>query len=608
MKTKTKIVLWSLAGIAMLVGAGVAGSYMIGSNPLFVAMMGMNHWFGRNNPPGTLQVELRQPALLLPDSAREGDAPALSADDAALEGRAADDDRGEWRSYNRTVASERFSPLAQINSENADQLEVICTYDTKRYESFQSGIMMIDGALIGTTAEDIFSIDAGTCEENWRIHESSGLGTVPNNRGAAYLEGRLFRAYHDGHVRAYDAATGERLWQTYLGQKGKRLWFTAAPIAWDGMVFFGTAGSHGYNNRGRMFGLDAMTGKPIWQAFTVPRQADDVLLAEEASSPADVMRASWENPPGVPITGGGTWTSYTLDPETGHLYVPVGNPAPVYVKTLRPGANLFTNTMLVLDARTGDYVKHYSIMEDDQHDWDVSNPPILYTSRGGRRQLSFHPKDGHLYSFDRATDEQIYRKPVTRVENIDARFAPGRKVHFCPGAVGGGLWSSAAYDPRFNLVFTGQTEWCTTAEIAEDARVLRAKEGDVWFGVASRNPYHIVGIQDPPTKWGGWVYASDADSGDWRWRARSNYPVTSGVTPTAGGIVAFGDKGGNFYVLRASDGERLWSRRFPGGIAGGVITYSVDGHQRVALTSGTFHPMSPVRPSSGRIIVLGLRP
>lgn len=606
MRIWSKAVLWSIGCIVTLAVAGVSWAYMIGSNPMFAAMMAMNHWLSRHNPPGSIEIELRQPASL-PAGAPAGVANA-SADGTPTEGKAASMTSGEWSGYNRTVSAERFSPLAQINSENASRLQVICTYETGRYEGFQSGIVMVDGALIGTTAEDIFSIDPDTCKENWRVHENSGLGNVPNNRGAAYLDGRLFRGFHDGYFRAYDAATGKRLWETYLGQQGKNLWFTAAPVAWNGMVFFGTAGGHGYNNRGRLFGLDAATGKPLWQAFTVPRQEGDALVAKEASSPADAMRASWKNPPGVPISGGGTWTSYTLDPETGHLYVPVGNPAPVYVKALRPGANLFTNTLLVLDARTGDYVKHYSIMEDDWHDWDVSNPPILYTSRGGRKQLSFHPKDGHLYSFDRTTDQQLYRKPVTVVENIDAPFAPGKKVRFCPGAVGGGEWNSAAYDPRTNLIFTGQTEWCTTAEIAEDSKVMRAKEGEVWFGVADRNPYHVVGVQDPPTKWAGWVYATDADSGDWLWRARTNYPVTSGVTPTAGGIVAFGDKGGGFHVLRASDGERLWNQQFPGAIAGGVITYSVNGVQRIAFTSGTFHPLSPVRPSAGKIIVLGLEP
>ncbi len=589
----SKAVKYLLWGGVVVVGGGIALSYMIGSNPLITGAAVMNEALSIDNPAGEIKIELR-------DRARQADfpAPRLAAVAPGL------DPGDEWHAYNRTVYGDRFSTLTQINADNAARLKVVCSYDSERLEGFQVTPLVINGALIGTTAEDIFSIDPVTCKENWRTHEDSGIGLMPVNRGAAYSNGKLFRGYPDGYVRAYDLDTGSKVWETFVGDNNETIWLTSAAMAWDGMVYYGTAGGDLHNIRGRVFGLDAETGEVMWQVFTVPKQAGDTVHATEGQMPVDKMAASWRNPPDIPVTGGGVWTTITIDPSTGLIYVPVGNPAPDFVKSVRPGSNLFTNTMLVLNAKSGDYVKHYSIMADDWHDWDISNAPILYTTRGGADVLTFHPKDGHVYSYNRGTDDQLFRMPVTKMLNTDAEFSEDRDTYFCPGSVGGGEWSSAAYDPQYNLVFTGQNEWCTTARIAPVNEVNKARDGMIWFGVDYINPYHLIGITDPVEKWGGWIYATDADSGQWKWRARANYPTISGVTPTAGGIVAFGDMGGYFRVLRASDGEKLFEQHFEGAIAGGVITYAVNDLQYIAFTSGVNHPQWPVKPSSGKIIVM----
>ncbi len=592
----SKGVKYTLGGILAVIVIGVAVSYLIGSNPIITGAAVMNEALSINNPPGKIEIELNQ-------AAKKSDypPPKLAASFAGA------DPGDEWHAYNRTIYGDRFSTLTDINSNNADKLEEVCSYDSDRLEGFQVTPLMVDGALIATTAEDVFSLDPATCKENWRIHEDSGIGLMPVNRGVAYSNGKVIRGYPDGYVRAYDISDGNKVWETFVGDKNKKLWLTSAAMAWDGMVYYGTAGGDLHNIRGRVFGIDAETGDVKWQVFTVPKQDDDVVHAPEGSMPFDKMQASWRNPPDIPVTGGGVWTTTTVDPSTGLLYVPIGNPAPDFVKSLRPGANLFTNTMLVLNAKTGDYVKHYSIMEDDWHDWDMSNAPILYTTRQGRDVLSFHPKDGHLYSYDRNSDDQLYRKPVTKMLNTDVDFSTDKDVYFCPGSVGGGEWSSAAYDPQYNLVFTGENEWCTTARIAPADDVSKAPDGMIWFGVDYMNPYDLIGKTDPVEKWGGWIYASDADSGEWKWRARANYPTISGVTPTAGDIVAFGDMGGYFRVLRASDGTKLFEKHFEGAIAGGVITYAVDGKQYIAFTSGVNHPQWPVKPTTGKIIVMAVK-
>ncbi len=564
-------------------------SYAVGSNPIQLGASFLNIFRGANSPEPEIVIEAKTAAEIQT-------LPALYQGDPSL----------DWPNYNRTLKGDRFSRLDQINTENASKVVEICSYSTKLMEGNQTGLLMVDGALIATTSEDIFSIDAATCEENWRVKEDTGLGIMPVNRGPAYMDGKLFRGYPDGYVRAYDSATGEKLWETYIADENKSLWLNAAPIAWNGMLFYGTAGGDIHGIRGRVFGMNAETGEIKWQTFTVPQQDEDVVHAPLGSVPDEEMRASWRNPPTVPITGGGVWTAFSLDPETGYLYVPVGNPAPDFVKTVREGSNLFTNTMLVLDTQTGNYVKHYEIMKNDWHDWDMSNPPIFYTTRAGREQMSFHPKDGHLYAYDMSNDAQIYRNPVTKMLNTDVEFVPGVETYFCPGSVGGGEWNSAAYDPMTNIIFTGENEWCASAKIKTDEEAEHHPEGAIWFGVDYFNPYALVGKTDPPSKWGGWLYASDADTGEWAWRARTNYPIVAAVTPTAGGIVMFGDLGGQFHIHNASTGDELLNLEMHGPMAGGLITYMDDDKQYIAVMSGVEHPQWPVQPKVNKVVVLGI--
>jgi alcohol dehydrogenase (cytochrome c) len=286
----------------------------------------------------------------------------------------------DWPSYNKTLTSERFSDLGQINTKNVAKLKVLCTFDTGRLTSFETGLIMVEGALIGTTEFDIFSIDPATCAENWRTHEEYPAYLIPTNRGAAYLDGMLFRGTEDGRVLAYDFKTGKRLWETTIADVKKGEPVPAAPIAWQGLVFVGNAGGDFRGGKGHMYALDAKTGKIVWQFFLVPKAEGDTVRGPEGASPLD--NSTWKNVPGAPISGGGNWTSTTLDPASGLLYVPVGNPAPDYDNSVRQGDNLFTGSVVVLDARTGAYKHHFQLVPRDWHDWDVSNPPALIKTMG----------------------------------------------------------------------------------------------------------------------------------------------------------------------------------------------------------------------------------
>jgi alcohol dehydrogenase (cytochrome c) len=596
MNQNTKRVWLVIVGLAVLgavVGGGLYLAYPVQMS--VTAGLARNYLLTRNAPAGTITTELNS-------AYADGGAAAPSA---AVEASAAGAGGEDWPSYNRTLASDRYSPLTQINTTNAGKLKVLCTYDLGNLSAFESGLLMVNGALIATTMFDIFSLNPATCAVNWRTHEDLSPSWLPANRGPAYLDGMLFRGTPDGRVLAYDFNTGKRIWSVKLSDPKRGEAVTAAPIAWDGRVFIANAGGDFKGGKGHAFALDAKTGKVLWEFFLTPRTDDDVALGPVGATPLD--GSTWKNPPGIPISGAGVWTSLTLDTNSGALYVPGGNPAPDFAVGVREGGNLYSDSIVVLDAQTGNYRNHYKLVANDWHDWDASNPPVPIQTRGGKQVLVVAPKDGHLYGYDLANNNLLYSVPVTRIENVKQEFTPGAWVHFCPGAVGGDEWNSPSYIPQTNLILVAEVEWCDSVRLKDADALKRQPLGSPWAGVATLNPFWLFGNdRQADGYWAGWVYAVDADSGVWKWRAKSNYPIVGAMTPTAGGVVFFGDVGGNFYVLDAATGQKLWSQQLDGGLAGGVITYLADGAQRVAVAYGFDNLQWPTQVGTAKIEVLGL--
>src|SRR6476661_1339183 len=561
----------ALAGAIVVVGIAIAGlSYAYWDTTVLIGSTAINYVRYWSAPAGTLETEVAQTGTAAQPASTVSASPQADSRGTA----------GDWPSYNKTLTSNRFSQLSQINRTNAEKLKVLCTYDTGQYTGFNSGLLEVDGALIFVTAFDIFSIDASTCHENWRTHEDYVPATPQEvNRGAAYLDGMLFRGTQDARVLAYDFKTGKRIWETAIGDPKKGESAPAAPIAWNGLVFIGNAGGDIKGVKGRMYALDIKTGKIVWEFYLVPKAEGDPTRGPLGASPLDA--STWGNSQqGVPITGGATWTSYTLDPDTG--------------------------LVVVLDARTGAYKNHFKIVPKDWHDWDVSSAPAIIKTAGGKKVLSVAPKDGHLYGFDLDTNALLYRQPVTRMENEAAPFVVGKPVHFCPGSVGGAEWNGPAYDPSLNFVFIGEVEWCTTVTLMAAEKIAAVGPGKPWSGEASINPFNTWGKADPVFDWAGWIYAVDADTGAWKWRAKTNYPIQSGMTPTAGGVVFFGDMGGNFYVLDTTNGRKLWGQNLRGAIGGGVIIYSVNGTQKVAVAKGLTEILWPTEITTAKVSILGL--
>lgn len=508
----------------------------------------------------------------------------------------------DWPSYNRTPTSERYAVLDSIDAKNVAGLKTLCEYDTGQQVSFQTGLIQVDDALFGTTEQDTFSIDPDTCKENWRAHEVFESGALKVNRGLAFADGRVFRGSADGRVLAYEARTGKRLWATTIADAAKGESVPAAPIAWDGLVFVGNAGGDNKGVKGRMYALDARDGRIVWEFYLVPKGAGDFARGASAPAAADDITATWQNEAGFPVSGGANWTSYSLDPSTGLLYVPAGNPAPDFVGTTRGGANLYSGSVVVLDAKTGAYRQHFQLVPRDVHDWDVSAAPALITSKAGRKLMAVTPKDGHLYAIDLGSGKTLYRKPMTRVFNIDSPFT-AQGTRFCPGTQGGAEWNGPAYDPQHNLIFTGQVDWCATVRVDADAQqtLADAPAGKPWSGSPDG-----FGRMDDTQKWAGWMTASDADSGRRRWQFKAPFPLLGGTTPTSGGLLFFGDMGGNLYALDAASGKKLWSQDLGGAVGGGVISYDTGRGQRIAVAAGMTSPIWPTPKVNAKVVVLGL--
>ena len=508
----------------------------------------------------------------------------------------------DWPTYNRTLTSQRYVPLDEINTKNVAQLKPLCTYDLGSQTEFESGPLVIGDTLYATSEMDIFALDANTCKEKWRTHENIVLPYqhFQTNRGPAYLDGKLFRGTQNGFVFAYDAATGKKLWERkIINLPGETV--PAAPIAWNGMVFIGNAGGDIKGGKGRIYALDANTGNIVWETYLVPA-SPDAADVKAAQATAKVTVPTWQNKEDVPISGGATWTSYTLDVQNGLLYVPGGNPAPDFAKSVRPGKNLLAGSVVILDAKTGALKRFFSLVPEDFHDWDVSAAPVLLTTQKGVHLMADAGKNGLLYGYDLDSGKRLYATAITTRSNTTAPLTKAG-TRFCPGAGGGTEWNGPAYDPDTNLIYDGTVDRCTLVKLAVDDKVTAVATGRPWTG--DDDDANLFGQGDD--HWAGWLNATDADTGKIKWRFKAPGPVLSGITPTKGGLVFAADMNGNMYAFDAKTGKTLWQTKFDGAPGGGLISYAVGGHQRVAVISGTTTPVFALQApkGNGKITIFG---
>ncbi len=497
---------------------------------------------------------------------------------------------GDWPGYNRTLDGQRFSPLNQITPENVANLKKVCEFDIGEISNFQSGIVVANNTLFATTDTNTFAIDPATCQQKWKHHyEKPTPEGLRVNRGVAYMDGKVFRGINTGGLIAIDANTGQQLWETTMADPAKGESVPAAPIAWNGMVFIGQAGGDNKGVRGRMMAFNAADGKQLWSFDLVPTQGpgSDTWPPETPENPR---------------TGGATWTSYTLDPAAGLLYVPVGNAAPDFDIKQRPGLNLYTNSIVILDAKSGAFKEYYQLTPNDFHDWDVAAAPAVIKTSGGKSLIVAAGKDGIVHGVDPSQKKEIYKTPVTTMLNVDTPLTAENLTRFCPGVQGGVEWNGPSFSPQANLVFVNSIDWCYSVKLNPEG--LKGDVGKPFSGGTDMN--EPFGTVDPKSNWKGYVTAVNADDGSVKWKYDSPTPMVAGITSTGGGLVFTGDLDGNMLAFGAADGRQLWKQSAGMPIGGGVITYLSNGKQYVAVAAGITSQSWQTKAGNAKVIVYGI--
>ena len=490
----------------------------------------------------------------------------------------ADSATSNWLMYNKGYRGERYSLLNQINVDNAARLRPVCMFQLGELGTFSTGPVVYDGILYATTHLGTYAIDAITCKKLWsHQHVAQGPEMNATNKGVAIAGGRVIRGTQDGFLYALDAKTGAPLWVRQVADWSIGEGVGAAPIVWNDIVYIGKAGGD-WGIRGRMMAFKVSDGSPAWTFDLTPT--------------GDEIGADTWHDPGTALRGGGAaWVTYALDRETGILFVPVGNPGPDYNNKMRPGANLFTISVVALDARTGKLKWWYQLRANDDHDWDATVVSLF--DAGGKKLVATAGKEGILHVVSREDGKLAFKLPVTTLLNHDVPITPAG-VRVCP--VAGVQWNGPAYSAATGLLYVNAIDWCTLFKLGPDPKWVATVP---YTGLANG-----WGTNDPIDKWYGWINAVDPKSGKMAWRVKRSTPMYAALTPTAGNVLFTGDLNGDFLALDARNGKSLYSFNTGGPIAGGIVTYEHNGHQYVAVASGSSGGSIPLTGAS-TIVIFG---
>ena len=492
---------------------------------------------------------------------------------------AADTATTNWLMYNKGYRGERYSLLRRVNSGNVANLRPVCMYQLGELGTFSTGPVMYDGIVYATTHLGTYAIDAASCAVRWTHHHvAQGPEMNATNKGVAIAGGRVIRGTQDGFLYALDAKTGAMLWKRQIADWRIGEGIGAAPTVWNGLVYIAKAGGD-WGIQGRLMALKVEDGSPAWHFDLVPTGNQ---------TGAD----TWQKPGSAEHGGGAAWTAYALDRETGTLFLPVGNPGPDYSKAMRPGANLFTISVVALDARAGKLKWWYQLRANDDHDWDATVVSLF--DSGGRKLVATAGKQGILHVVQREDGKLVFKLPVTTVLNHDVPITP-QGVRVCP--VAGVQWNGVAHSPKTGLLYVNAIDWCTFFRLGPDPK---------WEATV---PYTGLangwGTNDPISKWSGWINAIDPQTGKMAWRVKRPTPMYAALTPTAGNVLFTGDLNGDFLVLDPRNGKELYRFNTGGPIAGGIITYEVKGKQYIAVAAGHSGGSIPLS-GSATIVIFGL--
>ena len=490
----------------------------------------------------------------------------------------------EWPMYSGSYNGWRHTPAAEMTPANVAQLSLrwVKQFDIND-PNIEATPLVIDGTIFTTTDPGhVFALDAKTGATIWEYRRSipSGLQVAFQvNRGLAAQGSTLFFCSLDGYLVAINANDGKVIWQTLVASPSDGYSITVAPLVVNRSVVVGIAGGE-FGVRGFLAAYDVSTGQQQWKFNTIP-------------GPGEAGHETWGND-AWKSGGGGTWITGSYDPATDLLYWGVGNPSPSFSGDVRPGDNLFTDSVIALHAATGKLAWYFQFTPHDEEDRDSAQTPVLadLLIKGVARKVICWPnRNGFYYVLDRVTGEFLAGTPFVKVtwaigltptgrpilSNVARVSAEGRSIS--PGIDGGTNWQNPAFDPRLGSIFIPATESSSVFTKLPPNRVTHAANG---FFVGSGSSQ-----TEPSTRK---VLALDAATGARKWEylapsGAASGNAISGLLSTEGGLV-FGAAGGMVFALDADTGRELWRRSLGGSTKSPPVSFTIDGRQVVVVAAG----------------------
>jgi alcohol dehydrogenase (cytochrome c) len=512
----------------------------------------------------------------------------------------------EWTTYGGNLYNQRYSALDQINTTNVKDLKGAWVYHTNIYSqgtSFESSPIVVGGAMYLTGPQSqVYAVDARNGQEKWKYTPNIDVLGLPLccgqvNRGVAVAEGLVFVGQVDGKLTALKQDTGEVAWSVDVGDPRAGYSETMAPIYYDGLVYIGISGAE-YEIRGYVTAYDAKSGDQVWRFYTIP-------------GPGEFGHETWPQDNEMWKYGGGSmWQSPAVDPALGMLYIQVGNPSPDLDGTMRAGDNLFTESIVALDLKTGERKWHFQEVHHDIWDYDTVSPNVLFDVQiDGKdvKGIGQAGKTGWVYLLNRETGEPlvgIEEKPVPQMAEqhtaatqpfpVGDAFVPmecpepvglypmggiytpfgSEPVLICPGANGGSEWSASSYSPQTELMYVCGIHQPQIWTFKPD----KLEPGTLRLGSAFITP--------PGGKTWGTFTGVDVKTNTITWQNKLDQMCIGGSLATAGGLVFVGEANGNFDAVDAKTGKVLWQFQTGAGVNAPAMTYEIDGTQYIAVASG----------------------
>jgi alcohol dehydrogenase (cytochrome c) len=490
-----------------------------------------------------------------------------------------------WLTYSGGVNGQRHSPLTQITPANAKNLELQWVWQAKSLEKFETTALVVDGVLYTVEAPDTaVALDATTGRTFWTFPYTPAADARPCcgrvNRGLAILGDTLFMGTIDAHLIALDAATGRPIWNATVADSKDRYAITHAPLIVKDKVIVGTAGGDG-PTRGQIAAYDAKTGKQAWRFYTIP-------------APGEPGNETW--PPGDRWkTGGGAiWNAGAYDPQTNLTFWGIGNPSESHAPDKRIGDNLYTDSVVALNADTGKLKWYYQFTPHDDMDWDSTQVPVLADIQwqgSPRKVMLWANRNGMMYVLDRTTGQFLSGKPFVEVNWLSGFDEKGRPMRvpgkvatpegslIKPTVLGATNWYPPSFSPSTGLFYipgwenAGATNYL--GKMSKDTGITPMPDVKVLPNFRTDDDgYGVVRAFDPKT-------------GDKKWEYKIGDTTWAGVLTTASDLLFSGGRDGNFFALNARTGELLWKMPLGGQINSGPMSYSVNGKQYVTVAAGT---------------------